>query len=276
MIQRILSLVVYFLRTLFLSVTGLFYIIVTLVYWNIFFDPGQQTPDIENYMLVIGVFGTAMTFLVTLTVAVQANRAHNLPLVVRLPSRVEYLTAVLVASLTFSLLMQLMLALLALYRGPDLTAGRVLEIPPIWLAVDILAAVLAMHASDFVTAGWSRTTIYGILAILLFGQSADGTVTDWLALRAGTLARTFISRGWISLGTTLTSFSNWLGSVGDGALTRAMGFVFWPFKAIADAVLTGFFDPAQALAPAILLLYATVLFLLAADLFASKDLEFIE
>jgi len=38
----------------------------------------------------------------------------------------------------------------------------------------------------------------------------------------------------------------------------------------------GFFDTTQALAPAVILLYATILFMLAADFFASKDLDFTE
>jgi hypothetical protein len=52
--------------------------------------------------------------------------------------------------------------------------------------------------------------------------------------------------------------------------------LFWPFKAVADATIQGVFNPTQALAPAIILLYAAILFMLAADLFATKDLDFTE
>jgi hypothetical protein len=49
----------------------------------------------------------------------------------------------------------------------------------------------------------------------------------------------------------------------------------WPFRAIVDGVTVSF-DRTEALAPAFLLLYATILFLLAADFFATKDLHLIE
>ena len=42
------------------------------------------------------------------------------------------------------------------------------------------------------------------------------------------------------------------------------------------AVFAGGFTPSQALAPAILLLYGAILFLIAATLFSGKDLEFVE
>jgi hypothetical protein len=43
-----------------------------------------------------------------------------------------------------------------------------------------------------------------------------------------------------------------------------------------EAIIAGGFNTVQALAPAVLLLYATILFMLAADLFATKDIEFVE
>jgi hypothetical protein len=45
---------------------------------------------------------------------------------------------------------------------------------------------------------------------------------------------------------------------------------------MSDAVFAGGFTPSQALAPAVLLLYGSILFLIAATLFAGKDLDFTE
>jgi hypothetical protein len=45
---------------------------------------------------------------------------------------------------------------------------------------------------------------------------------------------------------------------------------------MTDAIIQGYFSAEQALAPAVLLLYATILFMLAADLFAAKDIELME
>ena len=63
MMQRVWSLTTYFTKSLFFSLTGLILLILTLVYWVIFFPPGQGTPDVENYVILIGAFGAAATFL---------------------------------------------------------------------------------------------------------------------------------------------------------------------------------------------------------------------
>ena len=63
---------------------------------------------------------------------------------------------------------------------------------------------------------------------------------------------------------------------GESLLSGILNIVFWPFRTIGEATINGYFTPAQALAPAVLVLYATILFLIAADLFASKDLEMTE
>jgi hypothetical protein len=97
-------------------------------------------------------------------------------------------------------------------------------------------------------------------------------LTEWLS---GILARFSIflfNLGVTGISTLIGDISNWLIDSGAGILSIIAGILFWPFQAIADATLAGYFNQLQALAPAILLLYATVLFLLAADFFATKDL----
>ncbi|MCA9972801.1 MAG: hypothetical protein KC425_21440 [Anaerolineales bacterium] len=276
MMQRVWVLTQFLTRRFFFSLTGLLYILVALVYWIVLFPPQQSTPDMDNYFLIIGAFGAAMAFLVTLTIASRANEAANYPLVVRLPSRVEMLTAVLLSALLAAGLLQLLVAALALLRGPSLLDGRFLEIPPVWIAVNVLSAVLAMHASDFVASGWSRVVVFGLLAVFLFGQGNSGSLGPWLANQLSRLSVTFLTQGWTGLAGTLNRLVNWLGAADGGRLGNLLGFVFWPFRAVSDAVITGYFDTNQALAPAVMLLYATILFMLAADLFANKDLDFIE
>lgn len=273
MIQRISVLTRYFSKSLLFSLSGILYLLLTLAFWYLFFNPNQQTPDEAYYQLIIGGFGTAMAFLVTLSAAARANAAEHYPIMVRLQSRVEFVTAVLASSLLIALFYQVVLMLLSLINGPDLTLGHILELPPLWLAPMLLAAVLALHASDFITIGWSRIYVFGLLAILLFGQ---GLQNESLASLSTSLSRYALNQGWVGISTRLENFANTLNLTDDNVISRLFGFVFWPFEALAEAVTNGYFTANQALAPAILLLYATVLFLLAVDLFANKDLEFTE
>ena len=276
MIRRILVMTGFLSRRVFFSLSGLLYVILALIYWRVLFPPQQGTPDVDNYVLIIGGFGAGMSFLVALSVAARANEAANYPLMVRLPSRVEYLTAVLLSSFWLSALMQALVALLALFEGPNMTLGQFLEIPPLWIATNLLSVVLALHASDFVAWGWSRVYVYGVLAIFLLGQSSTESFAPWLAGRFGRFAATLVNQGWISLAGIFNRAANWLIQGGSGTFDNVLGFVFWPFRAIGDAVISGSFTTNQALAPAVILLYATILFMLAADLFANKDLDFIE
>lgn len=274
--QRIFTLTRYFLRSFFFSLSGLLYLILALVYWNLFFNPSQGTPEIENYILIIGVFGAAVSFLVTLSIASRANQAVNLPLVTRLSSRIEYLTAVLLSTTLAATLLQLLVAALAMFRGPGLVWGRLLEIPPLWIATNILAVVLALHATDFVSAGWSRVTLFGILGLLLIGKSADSTISSWLGTRLNGWSIAASSQGWQVLAEWMRNAVVWLNGRETGILSQIYSWIIWPFTAISDGVINGFFTAPQALAPAVLLLYAAILFLLSADLFAGKDLEFVE
>jgi hypothetical protein len=278
MIQRITALTFHFLRSLFFSITGIIYLILSIAFWAIMFSPDQGTPEASYYILVIAAFGAGITFLSTLTLSSRANQAVNYPWIVRLPSRVEYLTAVFLAATFFAFVLQLLVAALALFRGPELTLGLTLEIPPIWISINILTAVLALHATDFVSSGWSRVYLFGIIAIFLFGQSISSasSPSSWLIMRLNTLSRAFMGEGWYTIVTPLNEFSNWLQNDGASSLSRVFSLPFWPFHAIADAVVAGSFDVIQALAPAVLLLYATLLIMLAADLFATKDLDLTE
>ena len=262
--------------SLLFSLAGTLFIILSLLFWAIFFPPGQGTPDFENYFLIIAALGGVVTFLSALTIASRANRAENYPLLTRLPSRVEYLTAVLAAALLFGMFMQFVVAVLALIGGPELLAVRFLQIPPVWIAIDILAGVLALHATDLVAAGWSRVIIFGTLALLLIGENIVERLNAWLLRFVSAISSAMYARQINGAADLLGNVSAWLYSSGTNFFADLLGIVFWPFRAITDAVIAGGFTRTQALAPAVLLLYATMLFLVAADLFATKDLEMLE
>ena len=66
---------------------------------------------------------------------------------------------------------------------------------------------------------------------------------------------------------------SWLAAGGSEELAAVFGLVFWPFSAIAEALIEGYFTISQAMAPALLVLYATALFALAANLFARKEIK---
>lgn len=272
MIGRIITLLSYHLRNLTISLTGFLFLLVTLVFWRVFLDPTQQTPEIAYYLLATTLFGAAISFLVTLSVSSRAHKALNHPLLARMPSRVEYLAGVFAAAIVFGSLMQLLLGLLALWNGPTFSFAELVEIPPVWIGVNILSVVMALHASDLVVNGWSRVYIYGITALLLFLNNISNSNVNLVANGVSRLSTFFYTQNWSSLGNFFNTASNWLSSNGLSLVERFTNLVFWPFRAIADAILVGGYTTTQALAPGVLLLYATILFMLAANFYTEKDL----
>jgi hypothetical protein len=196
--------------------------------------------------------------------------------VVRLPSRVEYLLAVLLSALFLGFVLQLLVAGLALIRGPDLSPARLLSIPPMWLSINIVAAMLAAHASDLVAAGWSRVIIFGLLAVFLILNSAAGSPNSWFGDRLADLSELLARINLMWFSDLAISASSWANAAPLTGVARVAALLFWPFRAVADAVFSGGFTTSQSLAPAVLLLYGAILFLIAATLFAGKDLEFTE
>lgn len=279
MSQRILALTRFLLARHLRSISGALQMLAALALWQIFFNPASgRTPEPDYFILLVGLFSGLLAFLATLSMAARANRAEGATLIVRLPSRVEYLTAVLLAVLAFVWIVLLPLcAVILLQPGrPQIGIGRLLDVPPVWLAVQILVSVLALHATDFVVNGWSRTYVYGVLALLLFSQSVDARGLRWISDRLFGIANWLTQREMLGLAIGMRNASAWVTTNGEAFLTERVGLVFWPFQAISSAVQSGQFNNAQVLAPAILLLYATILFMIAADLFATKDLLLLE
>ncbi len=271
--NRILTLTSYLLRSLFTSLAGVMYLILTLAFWFLLFNPQQRTPEASYYILVIGLFGAGMAFLITLTNASRANKAELAPWLVRLPSRVEYLTAVFLSSMMAAGILQLLLALLSLIGGPTLTFSQILSIPPVWLSTMVVMAALALHATDLITYGWSRVYVFGILAILLFGRSITNQSISGFAANLSKMA---LNQGWYVLSESLRNYAISLQGSDTNIVSQLLGFVFWPFQALAVGIGGRGFTAVEALAPAILLLYAAILFVLAADFFATKDMQMTE
>jgi hypothetical protein len=272
-IQRVLVLSGYLFRSLLFSLGGLLYILLALAFYLVMFAPGQRTPDADYFILVIGVFGLVLSFLVTLTVSSHANQAVHFPFLVRLPSRPEYLTAVLTASLALSMLLQATVAIAALLAGgPTLRLIHLLQIPPIWIAGQILFSVLALHASDLVTSGWSRVYVFGLIGFLLYFPRVLAPLSGWLAGVASSAGSTFLTQGWTVPSDAAFGVNRWLLGSGPETLTQLLRAPFWPFTAIGGAIRGGSLGYIEALAPAIVLLYAAGLFVMASAFFSAKDL----
>jgi hypothetical protein len=273
MIRRVLVLAIYFQRRFVLSLPGILFLLLALVFYMIFFGPGQKIPDVAYFASVLGIFGTILSFLVTLSLAATANRAANLPILVRIPSRVEYLTSVLLASIVFSSIVLLALAIVALLvNGPIFNAQLIILIPPLWFSGILMFSTLALHASDLVAWNWSRVYVFGIIALLIYLREGLRIIGNALANLFDELGIRFSNQGWDALASMANSLGNLVSETVPQILERSVDVVFWPFNAIANALINSQFSEMQAIAPAILILYASILFLLAANVFSSKDL----
>lgn len=279
MIGRVLTLLGYSFKRILTSSTGILLFISAVALWLVFFSPWQgRVPESSLFILLIGVYGIGIAFLSTLYVASHAYRAEHAALFVRLPSRIEYMLAVVLTGVLFTTIIQLLLAVVIRLQplGPDIPLAKLLEIPPVWISADLLAAVFALHASDLVNKGWSRTFVFGTLMVLLFSQSVDGQGVLWIVNWFNGVAMNFTRQNSQQLANTFQQMATWFSANGYTFLRETVGFPFWPLRSISDAVLAGAFDNAQALSPAILILYATILFMLAADWLGTKDLQLLE
>ncbi len=276
MMQRILTLTVYLIYRSLTSLSGLWFLLAGAVYYWLAFR--VRTPEAAYFTLVIGLFGAGLTFLAVLSMAGKANEAISYPYFPRLESRIEFLTAVLAAGFGLALLLQLLLAAVVLIRNaPEFTLGQALEIPPIWLSANLILAVLAMHASDFVANTWSRVKLFGVLAVLILLAENFNDLVTWLAERLRTLSYTpSLNSTQQSFASSLRAAADFLANSQSAWLEETAGLIFWPFRAVISGVTNGTFSRLEALAPALLILAATVLFLLAADIFAGKDLVLVE
>ena len=276
MIQRIFALTGYFWRRLLFSLGGVFLLIAAVAFWGVFFNPRQgRVPEYGYFVLLVGAFGSAIAILATLIVCNKTASPESAPLFVRFASRIEALVAIIIVVASFTFVVQLFLSIIILLQpGGVALSSRFWDIPPLWISADLFLIVLTLHATDLVANGSSRIALFGLLTLLLFSQSVDtrgiAVASNWLNNWAMNASRW----GWEAVATALRAWSGQLAQNGLIWIDKSFGLVFWPFYALIDGVEQSHFDNAQALAPAIFLLYATILFLLASDLFANKDLHF--
>jgi hypothetical protein len=94
-----------------------------------------------------------------------------------------------------------------------------------------------------------------------------------LALQASDLVTQGWSRVYVYGGLVLCVIGQ---KVSHPTLSQICGAVFWPFHAVADAVRANSFSPLQMLALVAILLYAAILWMLAINWFAAKDLHLVE
>lgn len=248
-------------------------------FWLIFYNPSQgAAPEPEMYVLLLAIFGAFVAVLSTLRIAGVANQAVSYPLIARLPSRIELLISTFLSALLFTLLIQLILALIILVQpnGVEIGLRQLADIPPIWLSVNIFVITLALHATDLVMKGWSRVWVFGVLTILLFSQSYDVRAASFLSRRLSQFSIRASQSGQAQISQNLRNYSTWVSQNSVDFAHDTLGFVFWPIRAVINAVQAQSFDNIQSLAPALLILYAVILFLIAADLFSSKDLYLTE
>lgn len=273
MIQRIATLVTYLVNSFIFSISGLLYILAALAYYLVLFEPRQKTPDSDYLFLVVGILGIVLSFLVTLSLSSRANKAENFPFLVRLPSRIEYLASVMFSALLFAFTIELVIAFLAtVINGPNVSLQLVLVMVPVWFVVDLLFVVLALHATDMVAHGWSRVYVFGVLGIILYLNNGNTLIREWLAGVFRDLGNSLLRRGVDGLSAIAYDISGWLTTTGSGVIDRISDLIFWPFSAITDGAINGSFTLSQSMAPAVLLLYSTLLFILAASFYAKKDL----
>lgn len=266
--QRIWTLTTYLIGRLSGSLAGAFYLAAAAAFYGFAFR--TRTPEPDYFILVIALFGGAVTFFSTLTIASRANEGKSAPFFVRLDSRIEYLVAVLSAALLFSLTLQTVLAIVVyLFNDPILTIGQLSEIPPVWVSTNVLLSLLALHATDFVARGWSRVWLFGGIAFLL----VLGDYYDWFVEQVADFLRT-TARSVSNPESVqdLHSAANWLSGLDNSWAESVSNIVSWPIESTVDAIMQGYFTTGQAFAPAVMLIYATALFLIASDLFARKDL----
>lgn len=272
MMSRIWGLTGYLVYRIATSLTAVWAVSAAAVFYWLGFR--TRTPESDYFVLVIGLFGAIATFLLVLVISNRANEEISYPIFVRLESRIEFLIAVLQAGFLLALGLQLLIAAAVLLRNaPELMLGDLLHIPPIWLAANLLLGGLALHATDFVAAGWSRVRLFGFLAILIFLAESYSGVAGWLSERLMALSlQPTQSQNAQQFALAVRRLADWFAQSQDNFLQDAARGLFWPFEAIVAGSLRRSFLPLEALAPAVMVIAATILFLLAADVFANKDL----
>jgi hypothetical protein len=237
---RVWSLAGFLTRDLFLSLSGIVPVAVAVTFGLIAFEYGM---DQAQFFTVAGLGTATVCMLTALLLAARANRAWVYPLLGRLSRRRELLAAIVTSSLGVSGVLALLMA------GGNLLAGRLtLHMPsalwllPTWFALWLLSAALALPLAALTGRGGSHLALWVLFAALLVAYDQKSR---------------FVGPGleWAS---------------------RLMAITFWPVTTLLSRASAGVHDGAYFLALLLTLVYALLLFALAAQLFRHKDLLWAE
>ncbi|MFN2227185.1 MAG: hypothetical protein ACK2UY_12775 [Anaerolineae bacterium] len=234
--SRIWILTWFLVRDLFRSPAGIVPLAAALAFGLIAFEYGMDQPQ---FMSVAGVGTGGICLLTGLLLAGRANRAWTYPLLARLKRRSELLAAIVLASLVITAVLSLLIG------GGNLATGRLtLEFPSAlwilltWPAVWLLAAALALPLSILTSRAGSYLAGWVLLAALLVGY--DQRVR--------------------------------LEQRGLGRVVEVISVLLWPVTTLLSRASANVHDRSYFLALGLTVTYAAVIFVLAGETFADKDL----
>ncbi len=234
--SRIHTLTWFFMRELFRSPVGIIPLAVALAFGLIAFEYGMDQPQ---FISVAGMGTGAICLLTTLLLASRASRAWSYPLLARLRRRSELLAAIVLASLAITTVLSLLIGIGNLLAGRlTLDFPSALWIVPTWPALWLLAATLALPLSSLTARAGSHLAGWVLLAALLVGHD-----------QAARLRQKGLER-----------------------VARVISIIFWPVTTLLSRASAGIHDGSYFLALGLTLAYAIVLFVLASEAFAEKDL----
>jgi hypothetical protein len=254
--RRLWRLVAFLFQDLFRSLTGLLVVVAALVFYLVAIVSVTGGIDRDYYALVIGGFFAVFALILAVMLADRAYSATSYLLIFRFSSRMPFLAGVALTAVAISGLLEVGVALASIPRlDTPLTAAMVLDMVPVWAGWLVLGAVLGLHMSELVRRGWSRTVVYALLAFVLFILNQRETAVPV------ELADRF---NWIP--NVLPDPARWAWA------SRVVDVLLWPISAAVRVARSADYTVLESLAPAVLLVVASFIFVLAVVLFERKDL----
>ncbi len=234
--KRVSAMTLYLVQELFRAVSGLAPLSYALVFGLVAFEYGM---DQAQFITVGGLGMGALCLLTTLLLTGRANRAASYPLVARLRDRSELLTAAVVGGLGVTAVLGLLITAINLRTGRlTLHFPSLLWILPTWGVLWLFLSVLALTLSSLANRGGSQVLGYILVVGILVANDQQAWLTD----------------------------------KGLGWLVKAVRIVLWPPSMLLSNATAGIHGRTYILAMAATLVYALLLFALAAQLLQAKDL----
>lgn len=234
--NRIWVLTLFFIRDLFRSLSGVVPLAVGLAFGIIAFEYGM---DQAQFITVAGIGIGAICVLTTLLMSNRANRGSSYLLIARLHRRAELLAALALSGVGITAMLAISITAANLFAGRlDLDFPSALWILSTWLPLWLLAASLALPLSALVGRGGSHLAGYALLAALLIANDR----------------------------------STMLANRGLEWLVRAVDVILWPPTTLLAQASAEIHDRPYVLAWLLTMVYAALLFGLAASFLADKDL----